>query len=539
MKRVALLVLALSSATALGADSRYAQFTKKYEKAPDQAKVVAAGYLGSGGTEWLAGGGFQPDGTVVVAGTSLGPTLDIGTAKAVVLGKDGPAPSAYKPQPLLDAKGVEQKNKDGTPKFKDVAWTDPAATAFVVRLSGDMKTVKSVSRFPWKAGGVTSAAVDADGNIYLTGLAADGIASVGGDVKELKAAAGGPKTAAVARTYLAKLNPDASKVLWLRHITAPSNAPEVTLTADGKVKFTGPDVHTFTPDGKEEAAVVVPFALGRRTAISPKDGTIARGGQTVNWHTGREPYRDPFLHVHKPDGKLKYELYHWDGPLVGLDNLRLVSDSELRLVKYDDDGNLIVYAWSDGGNSVMYREPFDVRTSAKEFKGLGMSAWGAGVLSCAYIIKLDPKDYKVLGGTLWLAYLNDKDKPNSIWLDSLGFAGDGSVCVGGKSAFGLVETGNKLNPGDPTGPYVAVFNKDYTSLRFSSALPATSKVDVGENGRWQFVRGTRNGRPCVLCLGSAGDKDDKGQSAPGTDAALAKFGGGASDGYFLLLDLGK
>ena len=32
-----------------------------------QARVLAAGYLGGPGTEWLVSGGFQPDGTVVVA----------------------------------------------------------------------------------------------------------------------------------------------------------------------------------------------------------------------------------------------------------------------------------------------------------------------------------------------------------------------------------------------------------------------------------------------------------------------------------------
>ena len=58
--------------------------------------------------------------------------------------------------------------------------------------------------------------------------------------------------------------------------------------------------------------------------------------------------------------------------------LRLVSDSAIRRAAVDPDGNLVIYAWSDGGNSVMYREPFDVRTHAKGFQGLGMSAYGAG-----------------------------------------------------------------------------------------------------------------------------------------------------------------
>ncbi|MFO0927394.1 MAG: hypothetical protein U0736_10190 [Gemmataceae bacterium] len=239
------------------------------------------------------------------------------------------------------------------------------------------------------------------------------------------------------------------------------------------------------------------------------------------------------LNIHRPDGTLLYELYNWDGPLVGLDNLRLVSDSAIRRVKFDADGNLLLYAWSDGGNSVLTREPFDLRRPTPRLDGLGMSAWGAGVLSCAYLIKLDPATLRVIGGTLWLAYLKDRDKPNSIWVDTLGFAADGSVCVGGKSAWGLIQTGNALHRGEPTGPYVAVFSRDFTSLRFSSTLPGTGAVDLRDGERWGVVTGRPNGRPRVLFVGGAVD------GAPIAGGPQPRFGGGHADGYLLLLDLSR
>jgi hypothetical protein len=288
------------------------------------------------------------------------------------------------------------------------------------------------------------------------------------------------------------------------------------------------------------ASVVIPGGLGARVAVNPIDGSYARGGETINWPTGREPYRDPILNIHRPDGKLRYELYHWDGPLVGLDNLRLVSDSVVRQVRYDDAGNLLLYAWSDGGNSVMYREPFDIRTMAKGFGGLGMSAYAANVLSCSYIIKLDGKTFRVIGGTLWLAYLKDKDKPNSITVHSFATAGDGSICVGGDSAWGLIQTGNALNTGEPAGPYIAVFNADCTSLRFSSALPATAKADVNDGARWGVARGTVKGKPMALYLGSALDREEVygKELPPPTVGRTTAHAGGLLDGYMLLLDLG-
>jgi hypothetical protein len=532
-------VAAAVAAIALGAwaptarAGRFDQFTKQFEKTPDQAKVVAAGCLGGSGTEWLVGGGFQPDGTVVLAGVALGPTLEVAGTPAKVLGKDAPAPEAPT-QPVV-------KDKKGGEKPGHFNWKHESATAFVALMSPDLRTVKSVVRLPWKAGGLTAATVDSEGGIYLAGPATDGLPAVGGDVKEEPVGDNQTKSAAVTHTYLAKLSPAGDRVLWVRHFKAPSNAPDVDIDKAGKVKFSGPDLRTYSRDGKLEKAVVIPGGLSGKTAVNPVDGTYARGGER-HWPTGREPYRDPHLYIHRPDGKVMLELYNWDGPYIGLDNLRLESDSAVRIVRYDDDGNLVLYAWSDGGNSVMYREPFDVRTFAKEFKGLGFSAWGAGVLSCAYIVKLDTKTWRVTGGTLWLAFLQDKDKPNSINVDSLGFASDGSVCFAGGAAWGLIRTGNAIGGKEPGGSYVAVLNKECNSLRFSSDMPGCAKVDVNDGAKWGIIRGTVNGKPMALFVGSAVAEDDgynKGAAPPKVEGPGKPYGGGLTDGYFLLLDLSK
>lgn len=529
---------ALAAAPA-AAQSRHANLTKRFAQTPDQAKVLSAGYLGGSGTEWLAGGGFQPDGAVVLVGVSLGPSLELAGTPAVVLGRDAAAPAAPERKPKLGKAGKPETDKAGNPKYEDFGWRHENATAFVARLSPDMKRVLSLARFPWKAGGATAAVVDAEGGIYLAGPATDGIAALGGDVQALPVADTETKKAAVNHTHLTKIDASGTKVLWGRHFRGPSNAPDVELDKAGKVKFTGADMRTFDRTGRQESVVVVPGGLSGRSAVNPLDGTFARGGEH-HWATGREPWRCPILNIHKPDGKLLYQLYDWGGPYVGLDNIRLVSDSAVRIVKYDDEGNLIIYAWSDGGNSVMYREPNDVRTTSKKMGGLGMSAWGAGVLSCAYLIKIETKNYTVSGGTLWLAFLNDKDKPNSIWIDALGFAGDGSVCFAGRSAWGLIRTGNAIGGGEPAGPYVAVLNKDCTSLRFCSDVPAAGKSDVNDGDRFRIVRGKVDGKDRVLFLSGAVEQEEnygKTLPAPTVNGPQPKFAGGHLDGHFVLLDL--
>ena len=182
----------LVAAGSVSAATRFDESTKKFSTPPEPARVLAAGLLGGSRTEWLAGGGLQPDGTVVVAGVTLGPALALGVQETV-LGRDA-AISPPSPVAKKDKKGQPELDKDGKPRFEMLAWHHERATAFVARLSGDLKSIKSVTRLAWKSGGLTGAAVDAAGNIFICGPATIGIASLGGDVQELPAPAAATAT---------------------------------------------------------------------------------------------------------------------------------------------------------------------------------------------------------------------------------------------------------------------------------------------------------------------------------------------------------
>ncbi len=529
VKASSLILASVCACTAVHGASRFEEFTKKFERTTDRAEVVTSTFLGGTGTEWLAGGGFQPDGTIVVAGTALGPELNLGKP-AVVLGADGPIQAPVR-NVMRGRFNQPEKDKQGNAKLEPLMWDHPNATAFIVRLSPDTKEVRSVTRFGWKAGGLTAAAVDAQGNIYVCGPATPSTASVSKDTRDIDTAR--TTVRAVGACYLARLSPDASAALWVRTFSGIGNTPDVKIDKAGRVILQNADLRTFDADGKQLAVVTVPGELDGHVAVNPVDGTIARGGEH-HWPTGREPYRDPTLNILRPDGSMLHELYNWDGPFVGLNGLRLVSDSAIRGVAYDEDGNLVLHAWSDGGNSVMYREPQDVFTPARKMEGLGLSAWGAGVLSCAYIIKLETKNYTVAAGTLWVGYLHDRNKPNTVLINSMGFARDGSVCVAGSSAWGLIRTGNAF-PGDPAGEYVAVMSKDLKSLRYCSTLPGTGQTLVNRAAKWGVISGTVNGRTLVLFL--SGATDAEAGKVPLKNATQPQFGGGLSDGHLLLLDL--
>ncbi len=541
LKQLCAASLLLTIPMVVQADTRFDEFTKRNTTPAEPVRVLHAGLLGGPGTEWLTGGGFQADGTIVLAGVALGPELQLGV-KETVLGKDAVC-EAPAPLPKLDKKGQQELDKEGKPKFEPFAWNHPNATAFIARMSGDLKTIKSVTRFAWKSGGLTAAVVDAAGNIFIAGPATEDTATLSSDAKELPAPAEDSKRSGCTHSFIARLTPDAAKILWIRHVKGASDAPSLTLDAAGRLHFHGPDFRVLDASGKQLSAMPIPGGAGGFAAVNPVDGTIARGGEH-HWPTGREPWRCPTLNIHQPDGSLLYQLYDWGGPLVGLNNLRLVSDTAIRGVTYDQQGNLIFHAWSDGGNSVALREPMDLRANAK-MNGLGFSAWGAGVLSLAYVVKVDTKSWKVIGGTPWMAYMKDKNKPNSARIHTLASAVDGSICFAGASSHGLIQTGNAIGGGEPGGEFVAVLNRDASALRFSTAMPACGQTIVDDSSadraRWGMVSGQLNGKPVALFLGSAAAKNQgyDQNPPPSVNARQATFGGGATDGYALLLDLSK
>jgi hypothetical protein len=177
--------------------------------------------------------------------------------------------------------------------------------------------------------------------------------------------------------------------------------------------------------------------------------------------------------------------------------------------------------------------------------GLGFSAWGAGVLSLAYVIKVDTKDYRVIGGTPWMAYRREANKPNSARINTLASASDGSVCFAGASTVGLIQTGNAIGGGEPGGEFVAVLNADCSSLRYSSAMPGCGQTIVDDSSadqaRWAVATGSPNGKPLALFLCGAIERNNGyDQSPPPTvNARQTSYGGGHTDGHALLLDLSK
>lgn len=542
LNRIGVLMAFIAIALAQPASGQNTGKARIWQESTEPAEVLAATFLGGKGNEWLASGGFQSDGTIILAGNVLGGSLDL-SAPAKVIGVDRPSPGAYKPIPIIE-KNAQKLDKSGKPMFERPSWRHDGATGFVVRTSPDLKKILSVHRLPWASGVITAAEVGPDGSIYIAGRATDAIGSItSGNVDELKVRnISSRKDAPCNHTFVARLNPDASKVIWAKQSKGPSTSPRLDWTSDGKLRYSSQEVYTLTQDGSLVSAVEVPGGVRPTSSVNPKDGSIVVGGEHHS-STGREPWRCPILNLHNPDGTLKYQFYDWSGPFVGLDNLRQVSDTAVRWVTHDKDGSILIYAWSDGGNSVMTTQPADIKKPVGH-KGLGISAAGAGVLSAAYVVRIDPKDFNVTGWTIWLAF-SGVNRPNSIWIDTLASADDQSILMGGRGAWGIVQTKNKISEGEPTGPYIAVLNPEMSSARFCSTVPGACAVDVAEGAGnrptgWGIARGVVGGKQRALFLTGVEPLKDRSEGAtPTRNASQTAFGGGDSDGYVVLVEFDK
>lgn len=519
---IAVCVIVLSSMTARA--NRLFGYTRQFRKVPNPAEPVATSYCGGQGTEFLSAATFQPDGSIVAGGNALSAPLMIGRAlQAEVIGRDSA-------EPLYDTAAIARM--DGRAQHGHLTWRHPNATPFLVRFSPDLQDVRYAVRLPWRSGSLTDMASDKAGNVYIVGMAGPNIGRAG-TVKDVSAEDPCPTTA-----YIAKISADLKKLLWLRTFTDAGKGPQVRINKKGEIGAEGGWLYVFNPAGDVTHVTKLQKVNKWVRAVDPDDHSFALGGETF-WGTGREPWRDPRLQIGLPEKS--YQMYLWPGPLAGLNSLRLVSDSAVRKLYIGDDGLLYIIGWSDGGNNCFLREPCDIRRWIAH-KGLRLSAWGVGATSFCHLLKIDPVTARVKGYTLWCAFRGSDGAPNGLGASIMRPATDGSICIAGGSAFGLLQTGNTLHKGDPGGCYISVFETDFSCLRFSSILPACGAAEVSSRSNFGIGVGTANGRHLAVYVCGAKREGNTYSTGPHPAPTLKpfqpEFGGGITDGWIALIDLG-
>ena len=511
----ALVLAALASAGT--AETRYHQHCRKAKGSDGAVKAVAATYFGGPGVEEFVAAGIAADGTVIVVGNAWGPAFPKASGLSVV-GTD-------------QHTGAPAYEKDG----KRLNAASPDIAAFVVRYAPGMAGVKSVVRMGWGIASASHATIAPDGTVYLSGRCTAALrAALGAKAEVVPPPDGAGKGGDL---YLACLPPDVAAPAWAkvfekaeeasngaeRHVGGQPGvrallrgAGELVLVAHGRLYTLG----TATKALKD----LCPSKGGVLHAVD-KDGNAYLGGDE-NSNTGREPWRKPFLYKVDRAGQVAWEVWRWNSKEVGTDKYRLVSDSSVRHVGFGPDGKMVVAGWSDGGNSVFDRQPTSLDAPQK-YLGFIDSLWGAGVGTFSRLMRLEGDPPRLLDGTVWCAFLTDKNKPNSAAIDSMAVLDDGRVAVGGGTSFALVETPDawaKTFPNGTGGANLSIFSANMKDLIFSTVLPtAERRVALGRSGT----------RLVVACRAKA---DEAATLKPVLVKPLQEKVAGEWDGYVVLVE---
>ncbi len=526
-----LALLALMGASAHA--TRYWQYIERYEEPNNPARPVSAAYLGADGDNYLSGAAFLPDGRLLMSGTAYGASFDIPGADVSVLGRDADAPDFEMPRDNRD-----RPNPPG--------WQYTEGAGYLVMLSSDYASVVRAVRFPWGSGSLTDVATGDDGEIYVTGIVGENFDNVaqarevspdGIDDEDL--------------IFLGKVRDDLSGFEWCLKIPDSRDAaPKLRVLDDGTVGLVGKNAFHFSPEGRNTKATSLDLTGRWSRGVDFKTHAHPTGADT-NSNTGWEPWRRPGLYVNV-DGETRYVLYRWNPRLVGTNWSRRVSDSAVRVITFDEDGNILSYTWSDGGNTVMDRVGYDitrgVRGAVEEYTGhstgLPFSTWGAGVSSFAHINRTDIETGEPLGYTLLASYLGEQNRPNGLNVNMLGTAPDNSVLVVGGSAWGLIETSslvvNSLDPEEDYmgGHFIKILNETMSDIRFSSAVPGGGAVDLKRHSRNRSgnmaIASRQDGDRIRVAFVGGATENDKFVEA---NAANSSFGSGAVDGQYVILEM--
>jgi hypothetical protein len=514
---------------------RYLEYSRAAKGDNGRVQVAAATFFGGPeGQESFVFGGFQRDNGVVTVGNFH----DLGFVNASlvqVIGTD-PAADAYPP--------VDREVK-GRPVREF-----PRQTPVVVHYSADLKQLTGLVRLPWGVGAAATCALGGDDALFMAGFTGPHFETFAKETK-LTASIPAPPIVADAKgrkrepgpdSFVIKLTPDHQSVLWLVRVQG-GGVNIFPQPAGNVLARRGDELFYIAADGSVSAGPKLEIT-GSNMAVCPKTGAIYFGG-SYRSGTGLEPYVNPYLYKLDATGKHVWTAYGWTGPIVGVDQHRLVADSAVTKVRVAEDGRLTLTAWSDGGNTVLGCQPYDLRQDAK-CGGFCSSTWGATgglTVRIAHLINMDPDTMEVSSFTRYVGYIPTSDIPTLINIYDSWRLPSGEVAVTGGGWTGFVESqdawikswwaehrtdAHALAKG---GPFFTLFTPDFNRVRLATLTPGASGLRLAGKGQWVLLYGGATDLPPT-----AVDRKWNRQFRTITRNAVQPQNGGGLDAYVLLVD---
>ncbi len=249
---------------------------------------------------------------------------------------------------------------------------------------------------------------------------------------------------------------------------------------------------------------------------------IAIGGWSPT-RTSREPWWSPFILVFSADGQRLWSAYAADPMSGGGDRLNGdVADSAILSVAPDGADGWFFCGVSDGGNTILRRDPLDFTRAAAALKGQGPIARQGRCLFYGLVGRLEGDSGQLRHG-LRLNSMDGARGSQPDWAEDIAALPDGGAVAVGRAGAGFQPsdrgesgTSPRLHP-TPQG-FLRRFDAEMNEL-WRTRWPETDP-------RWIAVRGAR-----VAVVGSA-----FGSGAPASPNALQPEAAGGEDGWLTILE---
>lgn len=514
---------------------RFVQYSNTATGDEGRVNLMAATFFGGKESERFTTGDFLGDDSILMSGTFHDLSF-IAPDQVALIGGTDPASDTLQP--------VEKMIK----KRKTIVY--PRDTPVFVHFSKDLTKILSIQRLPWGTGTIIRSIIAPDGSTYLTGYVGENyqaITTKPACQKQVEKVAstdsGNKKSAPDSDSFLLKFTPDRKSIVWA--IRFKEGVVDPAMRPDGKMFCRrGNEVFFITPDGAIEPGPKLEVDRGNM-AVCPKTGAIYFGGNYRS-ATGLEPYVCPVLYKVDANGKTVWTAYGWTGPIVGVQQFRLVSDSSISRVSVAENGNLSLIGWSDGGNTVLMNQPYDMRLPAKG-GGFCDQLWGSkGGLSVrhAHIISMNTETMEAEFHTSYTNYLPCSDVPTILNLYGIQRMPNGDVALCGGGAIGYVETHDAWVKSwyiehqtdefarAKSGTFFTLLTPDFKKPRMATRIPGTSGHQINSKGN------------LVLLYAGATDAELNGPPVPRDTPPLATLiknavqakNGGGMDAYVMLID---
>ncbi len=514
---------------------RYVEFSQSAAGDAGRVQVKAATFFGGAdGNEQFVDGGFLADGAIMLAAnfTNLG---FVTSAPVEPLGVD-PAADAYPATEVVDGRG--RKRLD-----------EPRRTGTLAFFSDDLRRLTRVVRLAWGSGTIERVLQAADGALYLYGTVGPHFdAGMGGfrrlpdvDNPEAVAYAAEKKQVPGPDTYVLKLMPGGRAVAWAMRFK--HSRVNLFVLPDGRLLARrGDGLYFVTPEGEVAPGPRLEIT-GGNMAVDPRTGDMYFGG-SYRSATGLEPYVNPYLYKVSADGRQAWTAYGWSGPIVGVERFRLVADSAVTGIRVAESGDLTVTGWSDGGNTVLSQQPYDLRRMAPG-GGFASSVWGATgglTVRIAHIIHMHRDTMEVDYCTKYVSYLPPSDVPTLVNIYDYYGLPNGDVAITGGSATGYIETHDawvqpwyiqyRTNPYAEAkgGTFFTLFAPGFNKPRMATRTPGVSGGRLAGRGNLLllYCGATGGGAPPARPYGT--------HLTPIVKHAVQPANAGGLDGYAMLID---